>query len=79
VILVDRFTYATVAAGMIRHGLRRCANVHRQALSITRQDRERLNGHKGMVSGSRGSPALQITIANALELSSTAKASAPTF
>ena len=67
-ILVDRFTYATVAAGMIRHGLRRAQNVHRQALSITRQDRERLNGHKGMViwfTGLSGSG--KSTIANALE------------
>jgi bifunctional enzyme CysN/CysC len=67
-ILVDKFTHSTVAAGMIRHNLRRAQNVHRQALSITREDRERLNGHKGKViwftglSGSGNS-----TIANALE------------
>jgi bifunctional enzyme CysN/CysC len=48
-VLVDKFTHATVAAGMIRHNLRRAQNVHRQALSITRQDREHLNGHKGRV------------------------------
>ena len=41
-ILVDRYTHATVAAGMIRHGLRRADNVHRQALSIGRAQRERL-------------------------------------
>jgi bifunctional enzyme CysN/CysC len=67
-ILVDRFTHATVAAGMIRHNLRRAQNVHRQALNIARADRERLNGHKGRViwfTGLSGSG--KSTIANALE------------
>ena len=67
-ILVDKFTHATVAAGMIRHNLRRAQNVHRQALSITREDREHLNGHKGKViwfTGLSGSG--KSTIANALE------------
>jgi bifunctional enzyme CysN/CysC len=67
-ILVDKFTHATVAAGMIRHNLRRAQNVHRQALSITREERERLNGHKGKViwfTGLSGSG--KSTIANALE------------
>ena len=67
-ILVDKFTHATVAAGMIRHNLRRAQNVHRQALSITRDDRERLNGHKGKViwfTGLSGSG--KSTLANALE------------
>ncbi|ERO63485.1 adenylyl-sulfate kinase [Pseudomonas piscis] len=67
-ILVDTFSHATVAAGMIRHDLRRAQNVHRQALSITRQDRERLNGHKGKViwfTGLSGSG--KSTIANTLE------------
>lgn len=67
-ILVDKFTHATVAAGMIRHNLRRAQNVHRQALSITREDRERLNGHKGKViwfTGLSGSG--KSTLANALE------------
>lgn len=68
-ILVDRFTHTTVAAGMIRHNLRRAQNVHKQALSITRTDRERLNGHKGKVvwfTGLSGSG--KSTLANALEL-----------
>jgi bifunctional enzyme CysN/CysC len=68
-ILVDRFTHATVAAGMIRHSLRRAQNVHRQALSITRVDRERLNGHSGKViwfTGLSGSG--KSTLANALEV-----------
>ena len=67
-ILVDKFTHATVAAGLIRHNLRRAQNVHRQALTITREDRERLNGHKGKViwfTGLSGSG--KSTIANALE------------
>ncbi len=67
-ILVDKYTHATVAAGMIRHNLRRAQNVHRQALSIRRQDRERLNGHRGKViwfTGLSGSG--KSTIANALE------------
>ena len=67
-ILVDKFTHATVAAGMIRHTLRRAQNVHRQALSITREDRERLNGHKGKVIWFTGlSGAGKSTLANALE------------
>jgi len=67
-ILVDKFTHTTVAAGMIRHNLRRAQNVHRQALSINREDRERLNGHRGKViwfTGLSGSG--KSTIANALE------------
>ena len=68
-ILVDRYTHATVAAGMIRHSLRRSQNVHRQALSITRTEREQLNGHPGKViwfTGLSGSG--KSTLANALEL-----------
>jgi bifunctional enzyme CysN/CysC len=67
-ILVDKFSNATVAAGMIHHNLRRAQNVHRQALSITREDREWLSGHKGKViwfTGLSGSG--KSTIANALE------------
>jgi bifunctional enzyme CysN/CysC len=67
-ILVDKFTHATVAAGMIRHNLRRAQNVHQQALSITRAERERLNGHLGKVvwfTGLSGSG--KSTIANILE------------
>jgi len=68
-ILVDRYTKATVAAGMIRHTLRRAENVHRQALTVGRSERERLNGHKGKVvwfTGLSGSG--KSTIANALEV-----------
>jgi bifunctional enzyme CysN/CysC len=68
-ILVDRHTHATVAAGMVKHTLRRAQNVHTQAFSITRSDREKLNGHKGKViwfTGLSGSG--KSTLANALEV-----------
>lgn len=68
-ILIDRYSGATVAAGMIRHSLRRAQNVHRQALAIARRDRERLNGHAGKVvwfTGLSGSG--KSTLANALEV-----------
>ncbi|WP_460153849.1 sulfate adenylyltransferase subunit CysN [Pseudomonas sp. S2_B07] len=68
-ILVDRLSNATVAAGMITHSLRRAQNVHKQVLSITRENREKLNGHKGKViwfTGLSGSG--KSTLANALEV-----------
>ncbi|MEI7535988.1 MAG: sulfate adenylyltransferase subunit CysN [Comamonadaceae bacterium] len=68
-ILVDRFSHATVAAGMIRHSLRRAQNVHKQAVSVTRAQREKLNGHQGKViwfTGLSGSG--KSTLANALEV-----------
>lgn len=67
-ILMDQFSHTTVATGLIMHNLRRAQNVHRQTLSITQQDRERLNGHQGKViwfTGLSGSG--KSTIANALE------------
>jgi bifunctional enzyme CysN/CysC len=54
---------------MIHHSLRRAQNIHQQALSITRQDREKLGGHKSRViwfTGLSGSG--KSTIANALEV-----------
>jgi len=68
-ILVDRMSNATVAAGMITHSMRRADNVHKQALAITRSDREKLNGQKGKViwfTGLSGSG--KSTLANALEV-----------
>lgn len=68
-VLVDRQSSAAVATGMIRHSLRRARNVHRQALSVTRADRERLNGHPAKViwfTGLSGSG--KSTLANALEI-----------
>jgi len=67
-ILIDRFNQNTIAAGLINHSLRRSQNIHRQALSITREDRETQNGHRGQViwfTGLSGSG--KSTIANALE------------
>jgi len=67
-ILVDRFTHATVAAGTIRHTMRRAHNIHRHAHAITRADREHLNGHKGRIfwfTGLSGSG--KSTLANAFE------------
>lgn len=67
-ILIDRYSHATVGAGMIKFGLRRAQNVHRQALSVDKKARERLNGHRGQVlwfTGLSGSG--KSTVADALE------------
>jgi bifunctional enzyme CysN/CysC len=67
-ILIDRYTNATVGAGMIEFGLRRAANIHRQAMLVSRADHERLNGHKPAVlwfTGLSGSG--KSTIANLVE------------
>jgi bifunctional enzyme CysN/CysC len=69
-ILIDRYTHATVAAGLIHHSLRRGQNIHKHALTITRNARERLNSHPSQViwlTGLSGSG--KSTIANALEIS----------
>ena len=68
-VLIDRQTHATVAAGMINFALRRASNVHRQAVSVNKEARARLNGHAGKVlwfTGLSGSG--KSTIANALEM-----------
>jgi bifunctional enzyme CysN/CysC len=68
-ILIDRFTNATVAAGLIRHSLRRADNLHAQALSINRGSREKHKGHQGKViwfTGLSGSG--KSTLANHLEV-----------
>jgi bifunctional enzyme CysN/CysC len=68
-ILVDHHTHSAVAAGMVLHTLRRAQNVHTQALSISREDREKLSGHRGKViwfTGLSGSG--KSTLANALEV-----------
>jgi len=67
-ILVDKYTNATVAAGMISHNLRRSQNIHKQSMSVTHEDRELLNGHQSKVlwfTGLSGSG--KSTIANLLE------------
>ena len=67
-ILIDRFTNATVAAGMIEFALRRATNIQWQALSIDKAARSGLKGQKPCVlwfTGLSGSG--KSTIANMLE------------
>ena len=67
-VLIDRFTNATAGAGMIRFGLRRATNIHRQALLIDKAARTRLNGHRPAVlwfTGLSGSG--KSTVANIVE------------
>lgn len=67
-ILVDRFTNATVAAGMIDHALRRATNIHWQSLDINKHSRADLKGQKPAMLWFTGlSGAGKSTIANALE------------
>jgi bifunctional enzyme CysN/CysC len=68
-ILIDRATNATAAAGLIAHGLRRAANVHRQGLSINKLNRSLIKHHKPAVlwlTGLSGSG--KSTIANLVEV-----------
>jgi bifunctional enzyme CysN/CysC len=48
-VLIDRYRYATVSAGMISFALRRASNVYTQALTVDRAAREQLNNHSGKV------------------------------
>ena len=67
-ILIDRFTNATVAAGMIEFGLRRATNIQWQELSIDKQARAGLKEQKPCVLWFTGlSGAGKSTIANTLE------------
>ncbi|MDB3890702.1 sulfate adenylyltransferase subunit CysN [Gammaproteobacteria bacterium] len=67
-VLIDRYSNATVAAGMIRFALRRSSNVHRQVLSIDRAAREKLSGHRGRIAWLTGlSGSGKSTIASAAE------------
>ena len=67
-VLIDRYSNATVAAGMIRFALRRSSNVHKQALSVDRAAREKLSGHRGRVAWLTGlSGSGKSTIASAAE------------
>jgi hypothetical protein len=45
-ILIDRHSNSTVAAGVIRFGLRRAANTYFQSFEISKIARARLKGHK---------------------------------
>ena len=67
-VLIDRYSNATVAAGMIRFALRRSSNVHKQALAVDRAAREKLSGHRGRVAWLTGlSGSGKSTIASAAE------------
>jgi len=67
-ILIDRMSNRTIAAGMIQFALRRAKNVHRHKLDVDKEARRYLNGHDSKVlwfTGLSGSG--KSTIANALE------------
>ena len=67
-VLIDRYSNATVAAGMINFALRRAKNIHQQWLVVDKAARQELNGHKAMVlwfTGLSGSG--KSSIADALE------------
>ncbi|MEI9889091.1 MAG: sulfate adenylyltransferase subunit CysN [Rhizomicrobium sp.] len=67
-ILIDRFSNATVGAGMIDFGLRRATNVHWQALDVDKRARAEQKGQKPAVlwfTGLSGSG--KSTIANLVE------------
>ena len=67
-ILIDKFTNATVAAGMIHFSLRRAQNVHWQALDVTRERHADLKNQKPAVLWFTGlSGAGKSTIANLVE------------
>jgi len=67
-ILIDRFSNATVGAGMIGHGLRRATNVHWQAVDVTRAAHAALKGQAPKVAWFTGlSGSGKSTIANIVE------------
>ncbi|MFD1539450.1 adenylyl-sulfate kinase [Nonomuraea guangzhouensis] len=67
-LLVDRAGKETVAAGMVRHALRRGRNVVPHAYTVDRDARQRLKGQQAKVLWLTGLPgAGKSTIANALE------------
>src|SRR6202000_2767438 len=69
-ILIDRFTNATVGAGMIDFSLMRATNVHWQALDVNKQARAAMKGQKPVIlwfTGLSGSG--KSTIANLVEKS----------
>jgi len=67
-ILIDRFTNATLGAGMIDFPLRRAANIHWQLIDIDKSIRAKLKGQKPMVLWFTGlSGTGKSTIANLVE------------
>ncbi len=67
-IMIDRVSNATVAAGMIRFGLRRATNIHRQAVTVDQAARQARNHHAPAILWFTGlSGAGKSTIANLVE------------
>jgi bifunctional enzyme CysN/CysC len=67
-VIIDRLTSNTVGAGMIHFALRRSANVHWQAIDITKAERARLKNQQPAVLWFTGlSGAGKSTIANIVE------------
>nr|NIS40494.1 sulfate adenylyltransferase subunit CysN [Desulfuromonadales bacterium] len=67
-ILIDRFTNATVGAGMIDFPLRRASNIHWQAIDIDKASRAKLKGQRPCVLWFTGlSGAGKSTAANHIE------------
>jgi bifunctional enzyme CysN/CysC len=67
-ILIDRFTNATVGAGMVAFGLRRARNIQSQKLEVDQQHRQAIKPHGPAVLWLTGlSGAGKSTIANAVE------------
>jgi bifunctional enzyme CysN/CysC len=67
-ILIDRYSNATMAAGLIAYPLRRASNVHLQALTVSKEARVQLKPHRPGVLWFTGlSGAGKSTIANHVE------------
>ncbi|MBV8192443.1 MAG: adenylyl-sulfate kinase, partial [Alphaproteobacteria bacterium] len=67
-ILIDRFTNATVAAGMIAFPLRRATNIHVQRLAVDKAARAGIKGQKPVILWLTGlSGAGKSTVANLVE------------
>jgi bifunctional enzyme CysN/CysC len=67
-ILIDKLTFETVGAGMLKFALRRASNIHRQALEINKQARASIKAQRAQciwLTGLSGSG--KSTIANLLE------------
>jgi len=67
-ILIDRFSNATVAAGLIEFGLRRAANLHYQHLAVSKQARALLKHQRPAIVWFTGLPAAgKSTVANLVD------------
>jgi bifunctional enzyme CysN/CysC len=67
-ILIDRFTNATAAAGLISFGLRRASNIHHQSLTVSKDARAEIKHQRPLILWFTGlSGAGKSTIANLVE------------